>query len=115
MCKVMGCADTAGAAFIVMHVTPRAGLEQMTKNGIRIFPNPNNGTFTISGDLDIANKDVSVKVTDIMGRVVYADRFNCTNGKVNAGIQLPTAINAGMYIVNISSDSQNIVSHIIVK
>ncbi len=65
---------------------------------LSLFPNPNDGTFTLSFDFAKA-KDVTVEVLDVTGRVVYSDiekqvlGYNKQIGLENAG--------SGMYLIRI--------------
>ncbi len=75
----------------------------------KVTPNPNNGIFDISGSL---NSDDAIRITvvDMQGRLVYeASEANSTIAK---SIDISSA-HQGMYILNISSDSNVITEKII--
>jgi hypothetical protein len=76
-----------------------------------IFPNPNNGAFTIQ--LDKAYSNVSIYVHDLNGRIVYSknglfDQLNTER------IKLPD-VSDGLYYVHLSSENINALKKIIIK
>ena len=74
-------------------------------NNISLFPNPNDGTFSISGYLNTpAGQKVSIEVTDMLGRQVYANNVAANNGEVKAAISLGR-IPGGMYMLHMRSET----------
>lgn len=63
-----------------------------------IYPNPNNGNFTIKFDSQSSN-EIEVTVHDIRGRQVYNKAFN-NNTVFNESIQLNN-VGSGIYIVTV--------------
>ena len=58
---------------------------------ISLFPNPNNGTFTLHSPLGIKNYEL--RIVDVYGRTVYSQAFTTT--KENETITLP--LSSGIY------------------
>lgn len=81
-----------------LYVTECVGLQQNTAsvNGIKVFPNPNNGVFSI----EWANGQAkSATVSDVSGRVVYT-----ANSELNVlNIDL-TGFSNGVYFVKVKSN-----------
>lgn len=61
-----------------------ANIEDLNKNDFKIYPNPNNGSFTISG---INNPIQSVKVFDISGKLVREMKIENNQNQVEVNIQ----------------------------
>jgi hypothetical protein len=81
------------------------------KNNFNIFPNPNNGTFTIRFN-DLSD-DYSVEVFDISGRIVFEDYYTqSSNLEQTISIDKPSS---GVYFVNVKSGSSIITEKIIIK
>lgn len=84
-----------------MHTTSivvSLGTEEITADGnIKVYPNPNNGLFSLS--LPVRNRNWHVEVTNIYGQKVYADD-NYTTGQ---SIDL-TILPAGTYITSAVQD-----------
>ncbi len=120
-CKVYGCADSPGRGSIIMHVMPRTGVNGVTSldNGIQVTPNPSNGLFTIHGDLSTAaiglDGKVAIKITDVVGKVIYSAEAGVKNGKINETIHLSNNVSNGMYLLNLRTQTENIVSRIIIE
>ena len=62
---------------IIITFDPCTGINDYDSPYINIFPNPSNGTFTIS--LTGINEAVELRVINLQGQVVYKEA-NCTNG-----------------------------------
>ncbi len=113
-CRVMGCSNVPGSSYVVMRVYPRVGVGSVMNNAnIQITPNPSKGIFLISGA--VASSSVSLKVTDVVGRLVYSNNVKVTDGSINEEIHLPSNISSGMYILNMSSETDNFVSQIVIE
>jgi hypothetical protein len=67
-------------------------------NDVVVYPNPNNGTFTIR-NLDTFKGAVNVSVIDMMGRMVYQSDV-ANQQQLDLNLNQP----AGIYTVRISSD-----------
>lgn len=111
-CRVTGCASTPGSAYIVMRVTPRAGVREIgNSSNIQIAPNPSKGVFSVKGNI---GSDAQLKVIDMTGRIVYTQAITASNGYVDTTIQLP-GVSQGLYLLSLTSDTENIVSQIVVE
>ena len=69
-------------------------------NPLQLYPNPNDGTFTLSG-MD-RNDEATIEVTDMLGRVVYTKKQACINQ--NSPISLDASLPNGNYTLRIQSD-----------
>ena len=80
-----------------------AGIDEIDEvANFRIFPNPNNGQFTILNE-GSANKS-SVKVIDIQGRVVYDEAYYFNqNGRKQVDL---TKLNSGVYILILQGEGR---------
>lgn len=76
---------------------------------LSVSPNPNQGQFTITIP-SVANENALVSVTDITGRQVAA--FNAeTNNATSVSLSLP----AGIYLVNVRTQSVNLHQKIVIE
>lgn len=65
-----GCTDTSECIFVDVN-----GINEMDfSDNVRLFPNPGNQLFTI--ELDKKYSDVTIKVEDIIGKMIFSDIFN---------------------------------------
>jgi hypothetical protein len=80
-----------------------------TGNDIVLYPNPNTGSFNLTGKIAVSGPVVT-EVVSIVGRIVYREAFNVNNGLLNQQISLPDAIVNGIYFLRIhSADGTDIV------
>ena len=83
---------------------------------IRLIPNPNSGSFALKGSLSSMNNDeISIEVTDMLGQIVFRKKARPDHGKINEQIELSNSIANGMYILNVSSESDNKSFHFVVE
>jgi hypothetical protein len=86
---------------VLVNINVGVNALNMPSDGINIQPNPNDGSFDIVFSQQV-NDAITVKVTDVQGRVVYTSQYSGTN---NGTLQVATGnIAAGTYSVTISSD-----------
>jgi len=92
------------------------GVATVSNNSsISLYPNPNSGTFTVKGNTGIvADEDVSVDVTDMVGQSVYKGLIRATNGAINELITMGS-IASGNYILTLHSDHVNTVMHFVIE
>ncbi|MBE7441364.1 MAG: T9SS type A sorting domain-containing protein [Flavobacteriales bacterium] len=73
------------------------------KGTFSIYPNPNNGTFTIKHNLK--NENYALEIVDIMGKVVHRETLKSGNQQ-----EIKTQwLNTGIYFVNIKSETGELV------
>ena len=88
------------------------GIKENTFQDFSLYPNPNGGNFTIKFSTT-SSEDITIDVYDMRGRQIYANEFSNT-GTFNESIDLNT-IQAGVYLVSISSGDTKLVKRIIVE
>ena len=93
-----------GITSVNVQVNACVGLaENILANGVSVYPNPNNGSFTLSVNANVGA--LTIKITDMQGRVVYAS----VDKNVNAGfvkqISLDTQ-SSGMYLMHILANGE---------
>jgi len=70
---------------------------------LKIYPNPNNGQFYLSGNSDL-NK-LNIEVVDVTGKIIFTTEFNSENGLINLGDHTK-----GLYLVKISEEKNLVLS-----
>jgi uncharacterized protein YjdB len=75
--------------------------------GITLSPNPNNGSFALSGNLaDLSDIAATVQITNMVGQVVSNRNVVIRNGAINERIEIGTIPN-GMYLLNFKTAAGN--------
>ena len=79
------------------------GVDEISfNNSFKVYPNPNNGEFTIQNIGDAQQS--SVKLMDIQGRVVYDSQYYFNeNGMKQIRVG---KLNAGVYLLLLQSDGK---------
>jgi len=111
-----GICTITGHQWVYIQVTT-VGVQNVTQaSDINVIPNPNKGTFVIKGSLgSLADEEVSMEITDMIGQVVYRNKVMAKNGKLNEQVTLAKTIANGMYILSLHSGADNKVFHIVVE
>ncbi len=86
--------------------------QENTFSDFGIFPNPNNGEFTIKLNSDSGEK-IKVTVFDIRGRAVFQRDYNSASSFEQL-IQLDN-VESGMYLVNVTDGEKQTTKKIIIK
>ena len=81
-------------------------------SGIKVFPNPSNGTFTVQSD-KISSDNVHIQVYDLRGRIIFDNSYS-GKGKLNEEIRLNNA-QAGIYLLSVSDGENKEVKRIIIE
>lgn len=105
--SITGCTTEAMSSIIVDGC---AGLlDIQAPNNLSIYPNPNNGNFSISFD-NGTNELTSIEVSDLHGRVVYSTSSNEAHISYSIDIRNEAS---GVYLLKISSDSHSYTQKIV--
>ena len=101
--------DTNGCISKSDSICFTTGVNELISNkSVVIYPNPNNGTFTINSQFSTPNSQLTIK--DVVGRTVYSTIIN--NSKQKEQINITTLPN-GVYFYQITNSIQTIRGKII--
>ncbi len=104
--STMACAvpDFAQATFVVHPVLVGVTNIPSALDNVDLFPNPNNGSFTIKGSVaQTSGSAVSLQVNNLLGQVIYSGNAAVVNNELNKTIDLSNIPN-GIYMMTISGD-----------
>jgi PKD domain/Secretion system C-terminal sorting domain len=93
-----------------IHVTSGVGLDEINRKFLNISPNPNNGEFTLR--LSNIAFDGILQIYSMEGKLVYSKVIENENDPF---IQLPTSIVSGMYLLQLSSNSEIQISKLLLN
>ncbi|MFI5149173.1 MAG: T9SS type A sorting domain-containing protein [Bacteroidia bacterium] len=99
-----GCKGTSN---IILGINENSPLE----NAMSVYPNPNNGLFTLSLTLN-DHAEYLLRITDVAGRMVYEEKL-VVNGPLEHAIDLNT-FGKGMYLLELSGLKGRAVKKLIV-
>jgi hypothetical protein len=83
------------------------------KSGISLFPNPNDGKFSLKFHSD-KKSDVSVKVYDAQGKEVYSETMNDFKGDYSNQLDLSSK-GKGNYILKITQDNKTMTERFVIE
>lgn len=81
---------------------------------IVVAPNPNNGTFRLTGTLGtLATTEVLMSITTITGQTVYTGKLKAEGGKINERV-VSNGLTAGIYMLTLrTADERKVVQLVI--
>lgn len=93
--------DSTFSNRIIARYTTHASALNKTQP-IILYPNPNNGSFVLSGSVGSSDA-VSVSVSNTLGQEVYRKKVITSQKKLSITIDLPSNISDGLYIIKVSN------------
>jgi Secretion system C-terminal sorting domain len=96
-------------------ITERAAMaSSLWSSNISIFPNPNNGSFTISLGGDPSEKEISVQLINTVGQIVHSDQIDTKDANGLYPIQF-NQLTDGVYFLQLSSGADTKVLRMVVQ
>ena len=95
-----------------INVLPTLAVEEFGFEKFKVYPNPNNGTFTITLNGSVERK-IDISVYDLRGRIIYKKSYPNV-GDFNTDIKL-NHVQSGMYILNVSDGVKQSTKKIIIE
>ncbi len=89
------------------------GVQWYNADDIRVYPNPSNGEFVISGVL-ATDGDVRAEMTNVLGQVVYSGSIASKNGILSEHIHVAN-LAGGVYLLTLYTPVGSSVFHLIIE
>ena len=89
-----------------------SGIANLSSLGL--FPNPTNGTTTLSYTADKAVKELDITVTNMTGQVMMKQHFNAPGKQFSTNIDL-TDRPRGMYFIELRADGNKLVRKLVLQ
>ncbi len=70
-----------------------------------MYPNPNNGIFTLSYNLEKEITEADVVITDVTGKLMYQDKLDIENHNINLKLQ---NVQSGIYFVQLVNQNNKL-------
>lgn len=97
-------------------VTSSCKLDESNNDAFVIYPNPNNGDFSIQlSNNSGTEKEINITIYTTTGAVVYESNYTSENGVINQDIHLGNAIASGMYLVKISNGNTTLNKTLVIE
>ena len=91
------------ASFCMMYGNDLTPVMDLPVDHLKVYPNPSaTGKFTINFHVDIQEKDLNIKVHDLIGNVVYSKQLGGTIINFQDEVDL-SALPKGVYLLVISN------------
>jgi hypothetical protein len=89
--------------------TTPGGITSIDFSNVNVVPNPNKGTFAITGAFadQATSTTIQVEIVDMLGKVLYSDAVKVENGEINTTISLDDNIANGIYLLRLKSEGSS--------
>jgi hypothetical protein len=94
---------TASSNSIVIHLLESVPYTTANGQNIMLFPNPNCGDFYVTGTGFSGDGDITLSVTDILGKSLYAGIATTQNGHLRTNVHLGNDLPGGVYLLQLLS------------
>jgi hypothetical protein len=112
-CGTASSGFSTGSNSLIASFVGLAETEASTKLQIAsIFPNPNQGQFTLSIISKLSAPNVKLSISDLSGRVVHEEYLNLEAGTQN--LPLDASLSPGIYMLSIGEQAGNLTSRLII-
>jgi hypothetical protein len=110
------CGDLSSFNKVVMSVSSLSVVNVGTSFDVIAIPNPTRGNLQIKGSVSgVQNEEVSIEVTDMLGKSVHRSKAEVRNGSIDTRIQLDNTLANGMYLLTVRATSASKVFHIVMQ
>jgi PKD repeat protein len=105
--------NTARSAVFITDTCSLTGVHDLFANkSLDIYPNPNNGQFTVSFNIEKYD-NYTVKIANTIGQSVYEETLNNFNGKYEKNMDI-TTYGKGVYMLSITNSKNETVKKVMV-
>ena len=95
-----------GITSVNVQVNACVGLaENILANGVSVYPNPNNGTFIVSANVNV--DELTLEMLDLQGRVVFSSIENNIQSGFTKQINMENVAN-GVYMLRITTNKEQV-------
>ena len=95
-----------GIASVNVQVNACVGLaENILANGVSVYPNPNNGTFIVSVNVNV--DELTLEMLDLQGRVVFSSIENNIQSGFTKQINMENVAN-GVYMLRVTTNKEQV-------
>lgn len=83
-------------------------------DNLQIYPNPNNGQFTVSFKAKHAIENLQINVSTVTGQQVYTEKYSQVQNSFNKNINLSN-YPSGIYFISVEADGQKQVNKLVIQ
>lgn len=105
--------NTSSSSFRTIEGAEIESIEVQAMDEVSLFPNPSNGSFTVSV-LSDNEADVNIAVYDITSKAIFNEKFNSTKGENSFNLDLQGQAK-GIYFVEVKHGESKTIKKLIVE
>ena len=106
--------DCETTSTVIVSVSSNASIAENNANdGINAYPNPSNGTFYVTSDIQYSG-EATVEILDITGKVLYSKPVVLNNSLSNTAVQLDYNA-AGTYMLRFTAGKQTFFRKLVIR
>ncbi len=111
------CSGISTFNYVTITVGTNVGVNTVSLNAadITLVPNPNSGNFAVKGTVGNATAELTLEVTDMLGKVLYRNAVTARGGQLNEQVTLNSDLANGMYLLTLRGNGVNQAVHFSVQ
>ena len=82
---------------------------------LKLFPDPNNGSFTIAGTFGTISPTATLEIADMMGQSVYKEKISLQRGVLRASISIGNEVANGIYLVHVYANGVSTFKRVVIS
>ena len=114
-----GCVTSQNVLSNLIVISGPSGISNISTlfSTLAVFPNPNKGWFTVTGELTSQSTDhlVTLRLIDILGKEVYNGQAEVNQAAFNMQINLPAEVSEGMYYLRLGTSKGEVIQKILLN
>jgi hypothetical protein len=122
--QIVHCKVTSSLPCVLPHIALSGGFTMIVTSGLQevgasgnafaLSPNPNHGSFAVSGKLLTADTQVGIVVTNVLGQVIEKVTAPVVNGHVYDLVNLPVGVAKGVYMITIRTAADQVTFRMVI-
>ena len=106
--------DSAISNILTISIITTNVTGEATISGLSVYPNPNHGTFTLSGTV-YQSENIQLSLVNTLGQTVHQEEVNISKSNFNHLIKPRQGLTSGIYFLNIKTAHQTTSYKVIVQ
>jgi hypothetical protein len=108
------CSGIVGSGHVFITID-NVGIRSLHQGDLVLSPNPNAGSFTVTGTMPSMTNDINFEITNMLGQTVYTRSVKHSGNKIKELFNMDTQLSNGMYMLNMNTSNENYIFHFIIS
>jgi len=93
----------------------KVSLDKFSERGVNIYPNPVTGNHISLQAADLRGGDYKIEIFSTSGQQVYKKQINHAGGTINQSLELPNALQTGIYSIQLTGNGFKLAKQFLIQ